>query len=199
MSKFERIAIFAALLALTFTIVSIQSGANQAHAAATRAPDPVPVRIATCDVYAVIQLLVESDRYKPNRLAEQEKARTELKEIAEQIRSLETQLKSMNPNDEKSFAIFRDLTAQKDFFAERQGDLDEFLGTQFVQAYEEVRKAADAVGERRGFSHVIASRRASEKPTADMDRITQQVLSRPILRAPSADDITEDVLSELKL
>lgn len=198
MTKLERFSVCAAIVVSTFAIVRAQDGGVAAPSQAIPR-EPVAARIATCDVYAVMQVLVESERYKPARLAEQDKARAQLKEIAEQVRAIEARLKGMDPGDEKTLEVFREFNAKKELFQERQGELDEFLGNQFVTAYEEVRKAADAVGERRGYTHVIATRKASEKPAADMDRITQQVLSRPVLRSPPADDITEDVLAELKL
>jgi hypothetical protein len=201
MSKAERLFVYAVLLALSLVVVrsSWGGGGNEARAAGAARQEPAPAKIATCDVYAVMQVLVESDRYKPARVSEQDKARGQLKDIADQIKSLEGQLKSMDPKDEKTLQVFRDYNAKKEQFQERQSELDEFLGNQFVTAYEEVRKAADAVGEKLGYTHVIASRKANEKPSTDMDRITQQVLSRPMLRSPASDDITEAVLSELKL
>lgn len=173
-------------------------GGSEARAdSAHRLADPA--RFATCDVYAVMQQLVESERYKPKRVAGQEKARSELKEIAGQISALEQQLKSMDPKDEKALAIFREFNAKKEMFSERQKELDEFLGDQFVQAYDEIRKAADAVAEREGYTHVLATRRRDEKVSNNMEQATQQMLARPVLRAPVGDDITERVLTELKL
>lgn len=199
MSKLERMFVYGILVALSLAVVRGHGAGGEAHAAGVTAREPAPAKIATCDVYAVMQVLVESDRYKPTRVSEQDKARAQLKDIADQIKTLEGQLKSMDPKDEKALQVFRDYNTKKEQFQERQSELDEFLGNQFVTAYEEVRKAADAVGEKMGYTHVIASRKASEKPSTDMDKITQQVLSRPVLRSPAGDDITEAVLSELKL
>lgn len=204
MSRFERCFVYAALVALALVAMGNRSGpaGSMAQAAPSAAPaphQPTPATIATCDIYYVLRMLVESDRYRPSRQAEQEKARAELKEIAEKIRSSEAQLKAMDPKDEKARPLFEEYNKQKAIFAERQAELDGFLGTQFVDAYEDARKAIDAVAERRGYSHVVASRRQDDKPSSDMDKITQAMLSRPMLRAPAADDITDDVLADLKL
>ncbi len=202
MFKSERLFIYGVLVALSLVVIRTQADAGtvgEARAAGHAVAEPAPAKVATCDVYAVIQVLVESERYKPSRVAEQDKARTQLKEMAEGIRGLETQLKSMDPKDEKTLEVFRDINTKKQQFQERQSELDEFLGNQFVTAYEEVRKAADAVGEKKGYTHVIASRKAGEKPSSNMDLITQQILSRPVLRSPPGDDLTEAVLGELKL
>jgi DNA phosphorothioation-dependent restriction protein DptG len=201
MSKFERLALYGVLVVVGLLVVRSQVGVAEARGGDAQGwvrADAAP-RIATCDVYAVMQSLVESDKYKPARVAGQEKARAELKEIAGQIGALEQQLKSMDPKDEKTLEIFREFNAKKEMFAERQAELDEFLGNQFVEAYEQVRKAADAVGEREGYSHVLVTRRRDEKVSNNMEQVTQQMLSRPVLRAPAADDITEKVLAELGL
>jgi hypothetical protein len=198
MAKLSRVALYVVLVLAGAVGTRVALPGNEAKAdSAPRVADPA--RIATCDVYAVMQALVESDRYKPKRVAGQEKARAELKEIAGQIGALEQQLKTMDPKDEKTLAIFREFNSKKDQFTERQKELDEFLGDQFVEAYAEVRKAADAVGEREGYTHVLVTRGREEKVSNSMDQATQQMLSRPVLRAPAADDITERVLSELKL
>lgn len=200
MSKLERVLVSSVLVVLGMVALRVWSASAEASAAGGVArSEPAPARIATCDVYEIMQALVESEKYKPIRQAGQEKARTELKEIAEQIRVLEQQLKSMDPKDEKGLEVFREFNSKKELFAERQVELDEFLGDQFVAAYEEVQKAADAVGEREGYTHVIATRRRGEKLPNNMEQVTQQVLSRPVLRSPATDDITDRVLAELKL
>lgn len=198
MSKFERLALCVVVTVAGTLAVQRWDGGSEARAAgAAGRVEPASARVATCDVYEVMQSLVESDRYKPARTAGQEKAHKELREIAGQIGTLEQQLKSMDPKDEKALEVFREFNAKKEMFAERQKELDEFLGNQFVEAYELVRKAADAVAERDGYTHVLATRGREEKVSNNMEQVTQQMLSRPVLRAPAADDITERVMNEL--
>lgn len=197
MRKLERV-LFSVVLVVAGMVVARLWDARPAHAEGVpRLADPV--RIATCDVFSVMQALVESERFKPRRVAEQEKARNELKEIAGQIGALEQQLKSMDPKDEKTIEVFREFNLKKELFTERQKELDEFLGDQFVEAYEEVRKAANAVAEREGYTHVLVTRGRDEKVNNDMEQVTQQMLSRPVLRSPVQDDITDRVLGELEL
>ena len=197
MRRLERIML--SVLTAAAVCIALRFVADRPAHAEGRTVLADPARIATCDVYEVMQALVESERFKPRRVAEQETARNELKEIAGQIGALEQQLKSMDPKDEKTLEVFREFNVKKELFQERQKELDKFLGDQFVEAYEEVRRAANAVADREGYTHVLATRGRDEKVSNNMEQVTQQMLSRPVLRSPMVDDITDRVLTELKL
>ena len=175
-----------------------------------RVAEPPPdAKIATCDVYSIMRELVDSEEFKPGRGPLEEKLRgfaPELREMESTLRDMEAMLRGSDPKEEAAQAKYKEFVAKRQEFAGKRqefektkGELDQLMGRQFVQAYERVKVAADAVAIRRGYTHIVASRDIDQPPTNDPDRITQALLSRPMLYSPEADDVTKDVLKELNL
>ncbi len=156
---------------------------------------PPPARIATCDVYTIMRQMVDSDEFRPARAPLEEQLRT----LAPLLRDMEAMLRGSDPKDDAAQAKYKEFVGKRKEFEQLRADLDLLMGRQFVQAYERVKVAADAVAVRRGYSHIIASRDIDQPPTNDPDRITQALLSRPMLYSPLGDDVTQEVLGELKV
>ncbi|MGE3107171.1 MAG: hypothetical protein AB7G11_06960 [Phycisphaerales bacterium] len=186
MSRVERITCVLVVLSLALVVA----------AGLGRRTDPPPVaRIATCDVYTIMRRLVDSDEYKPARQPIEERLRA----LAPELRDMEAMLRGLDPKDDAAQAKYKDFVARRREFDHAREELDSLMGKQFSRAYERVKVAADAVAVRRGYTHIVASRDIDDPPTSDPDRITQSLLSRPMLYSPLGDDVTKDVMQELKL
>jgi hypothetical protein len=142
-----------------------------------------------------MRTLVDSPEFKPARSAIEDK----LRGLGPELRDMEAMLRGSDPKDEGAQAKYKEFVTKRQEFEKTKAELDQLMGKQFVHAYERVKVAADAVAIRRGYTHIVASRDIDDPPTSDPDRITQALLSRPMVYSPQADDVTKDVLGELKL
>jgi len=157
--------------------------------------EPVNARIATCDVYSIMRTMIDGEEFKPARAAIEERIRTQVGEL----REIEAALKSSDPKDEEAQAKYQEFVSKRKVFEGARTELDLLMGRQFVQVYERIKAAADVVAVRQGYTHVVASRNVDDPPTNDPDRLTQAILSRPMLFSPEGDDVTNDVVIELNL
>lgn len=202
MRRAERLTLYAAI-ALCL-VMALRAGQPPAAAAAPgRADDePAPARVATCDVYDLMEKLVVGERFEATRRAEEERIRQRLKPLEDEIAALESQLKLDDPDDPAAQARARDYQKRRNDYSllrgQAQQDFNDFVARQYVEAYDKVRAAAARVAERRRFTHVIASRHADRAITAtDPERLVESFLGRPVTVAPEGSDITEDVMKEL--
>lgn len=218
MQRTERIVIYAALaICLALGLRAGQTPpanagqpaspapAREADAAAGReGDDPAPARLATCDIYDLIEKLVVGERFEAPRKAEEERIRRRLKPLEDEIAALESQLKLDDPDDPAAQARARDYQKRRGDYSllrgQSQQDFNDFVARQYIEAYDQVRAAAAKIAQRRAFTHVIASRSADRAITAtDPERLVESFLGRPVVVAPDDSDITADVAAELNL
>lgn len=202
----ERLFVYGALLACVILALRPQFASSAAAAPrAELAPrEPVSARIATCDVYEVVEKLVAGDRFEAPRKAEEERIREKMKPLEEELTALESELKEADPKDEAAQEKARTFQKKRTEFSllrgKAQQDYTDFVAKQYVQAFEEVKVSAAAISERLGYTHVIASR-TSEKTikATDPERLVEAFLGRPMTVSPANSDITDDVKDDLKL
>lgn len=173
-------------------------------AAAMKAAEAEPARVAVCDVYGVIEKLLETDRFKPDREAEEKSAQDALQPLHDELTQLQQQLQNANPEDEATQETYRQFQAKRREYeqkaAEIQARVRKFMSKQFIDAYAMAKTSADAVAEDMGYDYVIASRGIDEEiKSDDPERIVQAVLARPVVKMPEGADITPDVKADLKL
>ncbi len=173
-------------------------------AAAMRASQPEPARVATCDVYGVIEKLLETDRFKPDREAEEKKAQETLQPLQDELTELQQRLQGADPKDEATQDLYRQFQQKRQEFQQAASEIQtrvrKFMSKQFLDAYTMAKASTDAVAEELGYDYVVCSRGIDEKIKADdPDRVVQAVLARPIIKLPKDADITADVKDDLKL
>lgn len=171
--------------------------------AAPPAP-PAPAIIATCDVYDLIEKLVISDRYEPARQGEEARIRDRLKLIEDELLAMEEALKNADPADPAAQLKAGDFQKRRNDYSllrgQAQQDFTDFVASQYIHAYDEVRKAVAKVAAELGCTHVISSRSDERTITAtDPERLVEAFLGRPMVFAPTGTDISEAVREELKI
>lgn len=189
-------------------------GLRGAAAQGTRQPEPA--RLATCDVYDLVNRLVEGDDYAPARDAEQKRAADETKPLEEALTAMNADLQKMqsdlqaadpkDPGAQAKFAEFQ--TKRQDFdgrlraYQERKGQLGQtfsgLVSGQFTAAYKRVIAEATRVARERGYTYVVAQKRG-EIDAKDPSQLIEGFLSRPVIVAPDDADITEAVRQAMKL
>ncbi|MBL8764345.1 MAG: OmpH family outer membrane protein [Phycisphaerae bacterium] len=192
------------LVTLTL-LVALRGGWPEQHAAArSDRPRAAELKIAVCDVYQAARKLLDTDKFKPAREAKAKDFSDKGEAMNKELTEMAEKLKDMSPKDEEAQKLFGEYQRKQREAAianqRFQAEFDSFFSSQFVQAYEQARAATQAVADKRGYPIVVASRTKEPKITADApQRVIEAVLARPIVHSPEADDITDDVLEDLKL
>lgn len=216
MKNTERSIVYAVLaVCLVLGLASlngrIQASATAASVSATdpSADEPAageskPVKIAVCDVYGVTEKLVESDRFVPDREAEEKRLREMIEPMRQELTDMQREIDGLDPKDEATQAKIREFRAKREQLAIAEQKAATAFGTfvagQFLDAFEIARGSVSAVAERNGYTHVLASRDPSKRiETLNPERIVEAFLGRPVIVAPEGTDITLDVLAELHL
>lgn len=173
-------------------------------AAAMRASEADPARVAVCDVYGVVEKLLETDRFKPALDAEKKKAEETMQPLQEELNELGRQLQNANPEDPGVQDAYRQYQRKGQEFQQKAGELQKqlsrFVSRQFLEAYAMAKASADAMAEELGYDYVIASRGIEEEiKSDDPERVVQAVLARPVIKMPKDADITDVVKDDLKL
>jgi hypothetical protein len=155
-------------------------------------------------MYWVMERLMATEPWKSKRDDTVKVWQTRADAIDKDLKELEDQFKVLPQNDPQIPAIqqkAQDKQAEMQKLAQdRQQDLEKLNSAQLVDAYRKVREAANAVAERLGYTHVFSQRgfdRVIE--TVTVATTLQELLARPLVRGVAADDLTPQVLTEMKL
>lgn len=160
--------------------------------------------VAVCDVFGVVEKLMDSDRYQPARREAGEAADALLSPLRDRVEALGARGRSLPEGDSSIPEVAREFQrAQAELqqrVTEAAREMESLTAKQLKEAYTTARASTDAVAEQLGFAYVIASR----LPDKDVDgtdsaSVVRAMLARPMLRSPEDADITPDVLADLKL
>ena len=185
------------------TVVLALSFQHSDPALAAR-PEPTPVRIATCDIFMIADKMMERPENKAPRDAIVEKWKAKVKLLDDEIQRLQSTLQVLPPNDPQVQGIMTQGRAKSN---ERQmateegtNEVQKISSDQLVAAYNQVKGAVDTVSSRLGYTHVLCSRSAS-KPieSKNVNSTLQEFLARPVIKSDPADDLTQQVMAELKI
>ncbi len=204
MARHDRIA------ALTLAAAVLGAGWMMHPAAATATGNAAPVRmqeqrLATINVFQVVEKMVQSDRYKPAREAMMKEYQDKLDAPKREIESLVKDIIAAGQDSEKGKALIPQYQARKreadQLEQELQGKAAEFNTQQLGEAYRIVVETANQLAEKGGYTHVIASRGVAAEPlhSTNVAAAVQEILARPMVKFPSADDLTDAVAKELKV
>ncbi len=203
MKTSERLFVYGALIACVVLALRPQFAATASASSPVRA-EPPAAKIATCDVYEIVEKLVAGERFETPRKELEEQVRERLKPLEDELLAMENELKDADPKDEAAQEQARTFQRKRNEFAllrgKAQQEYSDFVAKQYVDAFEEVKTSAAAIAERLGYTHVVASRTAEKKiKTTDPERLIEAFLGRPVTVAPEGSDITEEVKADLKL
>lgn len=203
----ERVAVYSLLaLALVGASRNLPGLASPAAATLTAAPDVPAARIATCDVYALVEKLVDTDAYTPARKSEEARITALLQPGEAELQRLQAELQAMNPQDATAQAAaqqkYQAFEAKRQAFNTQReqlaADYTKLVSSQFIDAYTRISAEAQRVARAQGYTHVIAHK-SGAMLAADPRRLVEDFLARPITAAPDGSDLTEAVRLALKL
>jgi hypothetical protein len=220
MQRTERVIAYSALAVALIAVVGqsagLRLGSPATAAPVAPAPAPESARLATCDIYSLVERLVESDSYAPARNIEQERIKAklspmedELKRIDAENAKLREELTGADPKDPNAQMKLKTYnTNQADFEAkikpynEQKGQLSEAYSAlivgQFTEAYQKVIAEAKKIATDKGFTYVVAQKRG-EVQARNPQQLVEEFLARPVSVSPADTDITEAVRVSMKL
>jgi len=163
---------------------------------------PAP-KIAVCAVPALVNELMQSDRFKPEREALEAQFRTEMQSIEQRLSTLRDRAQN-NPDDPGMEGLAQEFGELRRKLAEKQREaaqaLEKKTAEQLLQCYELARTSASAIAEQLGFNYVLASVGPDEELNdASVEVAVRQMMSRPAVMFPKEADITDDVRDDLNL
>lgn len=178
-------------------------------AASTAAPTAAPAvqRFGICDVYKVAEKLTKGPRFQAEVESKRKEIEAKLAPVIDELKKMEQALRDTKEDARKGAEWEQAVDAFRKKDAEAQqldqqarAEMVNFVTEKNFEVYKLVLASVDAVATKRGFTHVFNSRSIEdmEKPTSPQG-FTQGMLSRSLIKFPASDDITLDVMKDLKL
>ncbi len=204
----ERIAIYAGVAGAIYLGLAAQHDVSKADA---QAGSQVTLRIATADVLNVAERLIATDKYKSardtlaNSLNKELQSKVDaLKDVQAQFEALPEAARQPDSKDPKvqalnqSFATLQRELQQKD--QEARAQVEKFNTTQVIEAYKLVSETAAQAATSLGYTHLIATRQPNaEIRSLNLQGAVQEILARPVVKGPIADDITDRLITQFNL
>ena len=205
MRRNERVIAYSALSVSLIALAGHAAGfrvVSPAGATSSIAATPDPARIATCDVYQLVERMVESEQYMPARNSEQERVKSQLVPYETQLEAMQKELQALDPKDAGAQEKFKTFQGKREeYMAKRQAAADgytDLVTGQFSDAYTKICAEARKVGTSLGYTYVMAHKKG-EIRAHDPRQLVEEFLSRPVAVSPEGVDITEQVRASMKL
>jgi Skp family chaperone for outer membrane proteins len=197
MTKFDR----------AFIILGI--GGALAVALGWRAPSPAPaaaetVRIASVDMLLLVERMISGEKYTADRdnfTADQNK---KLKPLADELQKIRDDSKDLKEESDRFKALAREYNEKNQKFMElgqaANIDVESFKTAQVAEAFRILGEAVQSLAANQGYTHVVSTRSGNFViKSNNVNGAVQEILARPLISSPAADDLTEKVIAELKL
>jgi len=200
----ERAVVYTGL-ALCLCLALRASFVSPALARPDSADIPVP-KIAVCSVPQIVNELMDSDRFKPQREEFERGLRQELLEpLNDQLTALQAEAGTIDRDDQEAVRKLQGRFGELQREGSRlQGEVarrvEERIAEQLVECYGLVKESATAVAQDLGFNYLLASSGPEDKlETQSVMALSRDLISRPVLMSPEGTDISADVREDLKL
>jgi Skp family chaperone for outer membrane proteins len=179
------------------------ASADRAAAQPAQAQQVSP-RIATIDMYSIVEKVTQRPEYK--KAQDEFKATWEpkIEAVRAEFRKIESDLQVLPQGDPKfQNALRAGQEKQAEFeklLQDQNIEYEAMSSKHVVEAYALVREAASKLAERQGYTHLFVTRPPERPiPAETLGNTLQELLARPILMSPAGDDLTKAVASELNV
>ncbi len=180
-----------------------------AHLAGTPAvayqnDQPAATRIATIDAYVVTERLMAADDLKKARENLSNDWNTKLRGIEKEFSDIDQSLQLLTQSDPKYQDLVKKAQGkQQDYqqlIGQRDQEIEKLNSSQLIASHQRVVDTVKALAEKNGYTHVVSTRPMSRPiVTTTVGATLQEMLARPVMISPPADDLTKSVLESLKL
>lgn len=160
--------------------------------------------IAVVALPSLMNELMQSDRFLPDRTAYEQELNDELQAMADELRAFSERHANLQPDDPGAEGIVSQFGEMRRRLGEKQGEntrkIEAFTVRQIKECNELVRSSAKAVADDLGFEYVVASSDPDEGLTdQSVELLLRQLTARPMIMFPEDNDITSDVRDDLNL
>ena len=156
--------------------------------------------IAICETLKIVDELMESDRFKPDRNTLEEAKKAQVLPLYEERQALGQRGQAAQAAGEDVSGIAQEFQAlqQRIQQAEQQAqqEIAELMSKQIGECYDLIKASASAIAKDLGYDYVVSSSRPDDQMGPNP---SGEFLSRPMLVFPEDTDITDDVREDLKL
>ncbi len=206
MRRTERVLVYSTLVVALAALVGQAGGLGLVRSAAANPAGAPPVveaaKLATCDIYQLVERMVESDQYKPAQVSEQERVKTQLKPMEDELEREQKELQAADPKEPGAQEKFRKFQSNREeYVTRRQAAADgysDLVASQFAEAYGKVCIETKKVANSLGYGYVMAQKKGEIK-AHNPQQLVEEFLSRHVPVAPDGVDITEQVRAAMKL
>jgi Skp family chaperone for outer membrane proteins len=204
--RMQRLAVAGLALGISTAVVGVWLGGTVLAQDGDRPQASPAARIATIDTYLLAEKLMNRAELADARKAIDSTYQPQLEGIEKDVQQLDTRLTPLQrtPNDPQVQPLLEQRQNQVQKYQELVQKLnqekEQLLAGQLGVVYREVREAAARLAQERGYTHVIANRtldKTSKAQTAG-DAL-QDMLARPMIVAPSGDDLTTVLATQLNV
>jgi len=198
----ERLALYAGVaLALILALGARNAGSS---ALALQGAAPATARIATVDAYIITERLMAADDLKKARENLSNDWNAKLRGIEKEFGEIEQSLNLLAQNDPKyQEQVKKGQQKNIDYqnmIASRDQEVEKLNSNQLITNYQRVVDAVKTIADKGGYTHVFTTRPPSRGiTTTTVGATLQEMLARPMMIGPAADDLTKQVLDALKL
>ncbi len=163
-----------------------------------------PVRIATIDLLGLVEDMLQTDAYKPDRDEFRGDWEERIQDMQNSLAQIEGELRLASPTDPNTRQLQQryQQTGYQYQQMQRQAGMafDRFSADQAASAYALLHEKASALAAELGYTHLIASRRSGEiADRGSLATVTQEILARGVILSPDADDLTETLRERLSI
>ena len=165
-----------------------------------------PAKVATLDIFTLIEAGMTQDQYTNPRDEVRADYETRLQDLSDRIERIRTEAQLLQPGDPQLGQLQQQFQQLQQ---EAQGvsvEAQQFMRVMTSEQAVEIYRTAAEVGKRlqveRGYTHLIITRDADRdfnipQVGDSIQAVTQEILARPVIGFPEADDLTEAVRLEL--
>jgi Skp family chaperone for outer membrane proteins len=163
------------------------------------------VRIATVDIFAIAQSMMNREELKQPRDAVDAQFRTRMEAVEREFEQIENRLRNFQSAADPQVQPLLQQRQQKAeeyqrIVQERQQEIERLNASQLALAYASIRDAAKRIGQERGYTHVMSNR--AESRAAQSNTVAdalQDMLARPLVMTPQEHDLTDQVAAALNV
>lgn len=199
MNKVERLFVYGGIT-LAVALGLGWRGVGEAAHAQGGSSAPAPVKIGVLDTLMIVERLVDSDRYKPARESFQKDAAEKLSKSQAEFGELESKFRSLPEDSPEKPGIIEKAQALRAQDETTRNSVEKFNTDQIAEAYRVVIETAGKIADARGYTHIMGSRTDTQLVRSpNVQGAVQEMLARPMLKMPAGDDLTADVMRDLKI
>lgn len=170
--------------------------------------EPKASTVAVVDTYRIAVKLMDTARFKDRIEGKRKEWADKLAPLEKNLDELANKLRAMGPEAKgpEAETTAREFeTKRQEYGALRQQaerEMDSFVAGVNFDAFKQVVDSAAAIADKKGYSLVLSSRGTGPdemKAPDSSGAFVQSLLARPVIKSATADDITADVIADLKL